>query len=79
MGGSFLALFPRTLQPWIEYQLGQIYSFTRFTALVMTSLHLVFFNTRTPIDCQVGDVPRLSHRGHNLMCYYPRSGSNYKS
>jgi hypothetical protein len=74
-GWAFLALSSRTLRSWIELQLEQIYSFTRFAALVMVSLNLVFFNTRTPINCQVGGLIRLHHRSHNLISFYPSSGS----
>jgi hypothetical protein len=58
---------PLLRSPHVPYSLGlnnngQIYSFTRFAALVLVSLNLVFFTTRTPINCQAGGVVRVRHR-----------------
>ena len=55
----FFALTPPTLQHWTEWQLAQIYSFTRFTALVMVSLNLMYINVRTPIDCEVSGMSHV--------------------
>jgi hypothetical protein len=48
-----------TLQPWTEWQLGQIYSFTRICALVMVILNLIYINTKTPINCEVGGISHV--------------------
>ena len=77
MGGPLLR------SPHVPHSLGlnnngQIYSFTRFAALMMASLDLMSITTRTPINCQAG-VMRLRYRSLKLISYYPRSGSNYKS